>query len=548
MRRMRAPALLAPVAAGILVFASLAGCLTGCGGGVLSPDLVLVNGGEPPYPLVPTSTNDSNGGRIIDRLFAGLMSYDAAGNPSQEVARSIETTDNVHYRIALKPDWKFTDGSPVTAHSFVDAWNYGALSTNAQLQQSFFSPIDGFDEVSGGTSDGKPGRTAMSGLQVVNDLEFTVRLKAPTIDFLLRLGHSAFYPLPDIAFRDMAAFGRDPVGNGPYKLADSPDGPSWEHNVKIDLRPNPDYHGNRKPHNKGLRFEFYANLDTAYADLLSGNLDVLDTIPPSALPIYKRDLGDNFTSGPVAVKHSLDTPLRLPHFGGEEGRLRRLALSAAVNREQICKQIFVGTRSPSRDFTARSLPGFDPNLPGNDVLNFDPDRARQLWKQADAISAWSGQYVIAYNADAGNQEWVDAVANSVKNVLGIDAVGAPQPTFAGFRTEITNHTISTAFRAAWQGDYPSMIEFLAPLFATGAGSNDVGYSNPEFDVALAAAEAAPNLQESNALANAAQRFLMHDMPVVPLWDNISVVGWSTEVKNVHVTWNGLPDYENIVKG
>ena len=548
MRRMRAPALLAPVAAGILVFASLASCLTGCGGGVLSPDLVLVNGGEPPYPLVPTSTNDSNGGRIIDRLFAGLMSYDAAGNPSQEVARSIETTDNVNYRIALKPDWKFTDGSPVTAHSFVDAWNYGALSTNAQLQQSFFSPIDGFDEVSGGTSDGKPGRTTMSGLQVVNDLEFTVRLKAPTIDFLLRLGHSAFYPLPDIAFRDMAAFGRDPVGNGPYKLADSPDGPSWEHNVKIDLRPNPDYHGNRKPHNKGLRFEFYANLDTAYADLLSGNLDVLDTIPPSALPIYKRDLGENFTSGPVAVKHSLDTPLRLPHFGGEEGRLRRLALSAAVNREQICKQIFVGTRSPSRDFTARSLPGFDPNLPGNDVLNFDPDRARQLWKQADAISAWSGQYVIAYNADAGNQEWVDAVANSVKNVLGIDAVGAPQPTFAGFRTEITNHTISTAFRAAWQGDYPSMIEFLAPLFATGAGSNDVGYSNPEFDAALAAAEAAPNLQESNALANAAQRFLMHDMPVVPLWDNISVVGWSTEVKNVHVTWNGLPDYENIVKG
>jgi oligopeptide transport system substrate-binding protein len=542
MRRIRAaPAVLA---AGFLLVASLCCCLAGCGGGVLSPDLVLVNGGEPPYPLIPTSTNDSNGGRIIDRLFAGLMSYDAAGKPSEEVAQSIETTDNVNYRIVLKPGWQFTDGSPVTAHSFVDAWNYGALSTNAQLQQSFFSPIDGFDEVSGAGAK----QATMSGLRVVSDLEFTVRLKAPTIDFLLRLGHSAFYPLPGIAFRDMAAFGRNPIGNGPYRLADNPDGPAWEHNVKIDLRPNPDYHGNRKPHNRGLRFEFYANLDTAYADLLSGNLDVLDTIPPSALPIYKRDLGDNVTSGPVAVKHSLDTPLRLPHFGGEEGRLRRLALSAAVNRPEICKQIFTGTRTPARDFTTRSLPGFDPNLPGNDVLNFDPDQARRLWQQADAISVWGGQYVIAYNADAGNQEWVDAVANSVKNVLGIDAVGAPQPTFAGFRTQITNHTISTAFRAAWQGDYPSMIEFLAPLFATGAGSNDVGYSNPEFDAALAAAEAAPNLQESDALANASQRFLMHDMPVVPLWDNIGVVGWSAEVKNVHVAWNGLPDYENIVKG
>src|ERR1700758_760513 len=98
MRGMRVPAFLV---AGILAVASLAGC----GGGALSPDLVLVNGGEPPYPLVPTSTNDSNGGRVIDPLVRGLVSYDAAGNPANEVAQSIETSDNVTYRIALKPGW-----------------------------------------------------------------------------------------------------------------------------------------------------------------------------------------------------------------------------------------------------------------------------------------------------------------------------------------------------------------------------------------------------------------------------------------------------------
>ncbi|ORB37422.1 peptide ABC transporter substrate-binding protein [Mycobacterium paraseoulense] len=541
MRRKRAA--LPVFVAGLLAAATLGGC----GGGALTPESVVVNGGEPPNPLIPTATNDSLGGRILDRLFAGLVSYDAAGKPSPEVARSVETPDNINYRIILKPGWKFTDGSPVTAHSFVDAWNYGALSTNAQLQQSFFSPIVGYDEVAGRTGDGKPARTTMSGLQVVNDLEFDVRLKAPTVDFTLRLGHNAFYPLPDKAFRDMAAFGRHPVGNGPYELADGPDGPAWEHNVKIDLKPNPAYHGNRKPHNKGLRFEFYASLDTAYADLLSGNLDVLDTIPSSALTIYKRDLGGNAASGPVAVSQSLDTPLRLPHFGGEEGRLRRLALSAAINRPQICQQIFNGTRSPARDFTASSLPGFDPNIPGNDALDFDPARARQLWARANAISPWSGRYWIAYNADSGHQEWVDAVANSIKNVLGIDAVGAPHPTFAGFRTQITNHTIDTAFRAGWIGDYPSMIEFLAPLYATGAGSNDVGYSNREFDAGLAAAEAAPDLAQADVLVNKAQRILLRDMPAVPLWYYIAVVGWSSQVSGVKLTWNGLPDYENIVK-
>src|SRR6201987_2947947 len=121
--------------------------LAGCGVGNVRTDVGIVNAGEPQNPLIPTNTNDSNGGRIIDRLFAGLMSYDAKGRPELEVARSIDTTDDVNYRITLKPGWTFTDGTAVTANSFVDAWNYGALAANAQLQQSFFGPIAGFDEV-----------------------------------------------------------------------------------------------------------------------------------------------------------------------------------------------------------------------------------------------------------------------------------------------------------------------------------------------------------------------------------------------------------------
>src|SRR5271155_1437254 len=322
--------------------ALLAGApVIGGGGGPVRTYVVIVNAGEPQNPLIPTNTNDSNGGRIVDRLFAGLMSYDAKGTPALEVAQSIETTDDVNYRITLKPGWAFSDGSPVTAHSFVDAWNYGTLSTNAQLQQSFFSPIAGFDEVAAPT----PTATGMSGLQVIDDHEFTVRLKGPTIDFRLRLGFSPFYPLPDAALKDMAAFGQHPIGNGPYRLADQPGNPAWQHNVKLDLVTNPGYHGNRMPQNKGLRFVFYANLDTAYADLLSSNLDVLDTIPPSVLPVYRRDLGDRAVTAPAAANQTLDTPLRLPHFSGDEGRLRRLAPSAAGHRDQICRKIF--SRGPA---------------------------------------------------------------------------------------------------------------------------------------------------------------------------------------------------------
>ena len=87
-----AQASLTPLAVVLLAVAPVAGC----GGGVLSPEVVVVNGGEPSNPLIPTSTNDSLGGRIIDRLFAGLMSFDPDGKTSTEVAQSIETTDNIN--------------------------------------------------------------------------------------------------------------------------------------------------------------------------------------------------------------------------------------------------------------------------------------------------------------------------------------------------------------------------------------------------------------------------------------------------------------------
>ena len=88
------------------------------------------------------------------------------------------------------------------------------------------------------------------------------------------------------------------------------------------------------------------------------------------------------------------------------------------------------------------------------------------------------------------------MANRNKNVLGIEAIGAPHSTFAQIRTQITDRTIGTAFRDGWQGDYPSMMEFVEPLFVTGAGSNDVDYSHPAFDAAVTAAEAPPALPKS----------------------------------------------------
>lgn len=522
----------------IAVFALLAALLSGCTVTPVYGDMIAVNGTEPQNPLIPSNTNENGGGRIVDRLFAGLRYIDAGGALHDEVAQSIDTTDQQHYRIRLQPGWTFSDGTPVTAHSFVDAWNFGALVTNAQLQSYTYGPIVGFADVQADP----PRAQTMSGLKVLDDLTFTVDLTAPTIDFRTRLAYAPFYPLPASAFRDMKAFGQHPIGNGPYRFAN---GDAWQHDVQLSLVPNESYKGGRPPRNTGLTFVFYSNFDAAYSDLLADNLDVLDTVPDSALPVYKKDLGDRAIEAPTAQNQWIGMQGNLAHFTGEEGRLRREAISMAVDRAQIGQKIFHGTRVPARDFTSQDLPGFNGTLPGSEVLQYNPDQARRVWAQANDIAPWSGKFEIAYNSDGGHQSWIDALANSIRNTLGIDAVGAPYPTFKQLRDQVVHRTIGKAFRYGWQGDYPTMLQFLEPSFLSTSDSNDSDYRNPRFDALIAAAEAAPDEQASWQLVGQAQQVLLHDLPVIPIFDYVNAAGYSKRVTKVVQTWNGLPDFENI---
>ena len=337
--------------------------------------VVLANGSEPANPLLPGMTNETGGGRIMDELFQGLVSYQADGSPQNEIAESITSEDSQTWTVKLEAGHTFSNGEAVTAKSFVDAWNYGALLSNAQLGSYFFESIEGFSY---------DADSELTGLTVVDDTTFTVKLTQPEADFPLRLGYTAFMPLPSVAFEDMAAYGQNPIGNGPYTIAEG----SWKHNESIDLIPNPSYDGPRTAQNNGVRFTFYTSQDTAYTDLLANNLDVLDAVPDSAFATFKADLGDRAVNQAAAIFLSFTIAESLEHFSGEEGALRRQAISMAIDREAITEAIFQGTRTPASDYTSPVIAGWSDSLAGSEVLEFNPENAKELWAEADAISQW----------------------------------------------------------------------------------------------------------------------------------------------------------------
>jgi oligopeptide transport system substrate-binding protein len=530
-------AAIALAAAGAL---TLSGCTSGSpestGEAGASSAIVTVNNTEPQNPLIPTNTNEVGGGLVIQNLFAGLVYYDAEGAVHNDVAESIETDDAQTYTIKIRDGLTFTNGDPVNAESFVTAWNYGAALDNEQLSSYFFESIEGFsyDE----------NVEELSGLEIVDDLTFSVKLQQPESDFPLRLGYTAYFPLPESAWDDIEAFGENPMGNGPYMF----DGEgAWQHNERITLVKNEDYDGPREAQNGGVDMILYASTDAAYADLQGGNLDVIQEIPDSALQTFETEFEGRSVNQPGAANATITIPDRLPHFGGDEGKLRRAAISHAIDREEITDVIFNGTRTPAKDFTSPVIDGYSEDIPGSEVLEFDVDMAKDLWAQADAISPWEGSFQLAYNADSPNQGWVDAIANQLKNNLGIEAAGAPVPTFAEFRTSITERQIQTPFRTGWQFDYPSMFNGLGPIYGTDAGSNDGDYSNAEFDKLLDEGSAATEVEAGIEKFQQAQEILFEDLPAIPLWYTNAMGAWGEQVDNVEFGWDTWPILHQVTK-
>ena len=269
----------------------------------ISDAVISVNSVEPSSSLLPGNTNDMAGWKIVTQLFEGLVTFSDTGDLEYVGAESITpNADASEYTIKLKPGVKFSNGEVITASTYARSWSFAANAANGQMGASIFASIKGYDEVQDENGDKNK---QLSGLEVVDDTTLKVTLKAPDSSFPYKTGDVAFLPLPSVAYDDIDAFGQHPIGNGPYIFE------SWTPNQSIVLKRNPNYTGNKPAKNAGLEFRVYTDTSAAYSDVLSGNLDLLDSIPDTALKTFKTDEGVNAFSQPGPGFTSLTIPQNL---------------------------------------------------------------------------------------------------------------------------------------------------------------------------------------------------------------------------------------------
>ncbi|MET8248193.1 ABC transporter substrate-binding protein [Streptomyces sp. NPDC005202] len=506
------------------------------GGGVLSSSW-----GDPQNPLEPANTNEVQGGKVLDMIFRGLKRYNPkTGKAENMLAEKIDTSDSQNFTITVKDGWTFSNGEAVTAKSFVDAWNYGASLKNNQKNAYFFGYIEGYDRVHPG--NGKQSADTLSGLKVTGPRTFTVKLNQKFSTFPDTLGYPAFAPLPSAFFTHHAAWVSKPVGNGPYTVE------SYTKGSEMSLKKWDAYPGDDKAQNGGVTLKVYTDNNTAYTDLMAGNLDLVDDVPAAQLKNVKNDLGDRYLNTPAGIIQTLAFPYYDKNWDKSGSEKVRTGLSMAINRKQITDTIFQNTRTPATDWTSPVLGtegGFKEGLCGS-ACDYNPTQAKKLVQEGGGLPG--GQVKITYNADSGShKQWVDAVCNSINNALGNDkaCVGNPVGTFADFRNQITQHKMSGPFRAGWQMDYPLIQNFLQPLYYTNASSNDGKWSNKEFDKLVDQANAETDTVKAIGLFQQAEGVVRDNMAAIPLWYQNGSAGYSERLSNVALNPFSVPVYNEI---
>ncbi|MEW1690532.1 ABC transporter substrate-binding protein [Streptomyces sp. NPDC091265] len=468
------------------------------------PTQVRVFIGEP-SSIDPCNGFEHDGALLLRFLADPLLDYDpATGELRPAAAESWEVADDgTQVEFRLRPGVRFHHGRDVTAADYVYSLSRVVRPETRSKLAYHLSCVQGYEEVRAGRARTLSGVTAPA-----PDL-LRVRLAHPFHEIATVFGHRVTAAVPaELAEGDPETFRVHPVSTGPYRIADP-----WVPQKGITLQQFEGYHARNEAFADGgsgylerLDFRIYEELEDAYQDWHRGELDVVK-VPPARIP-DALPLGERFRRTPCALMQYLGFPVDVAPF--DNPAVRRAA-AMAIDRQAVIDSAFSGTRPIAQRILPPALRGDDDaDLTG---VHYDPAAARALLAE-HGIAPVTTEF--AYNAGLGHDSWVATVVEQLNSALGWNVTPRPM-AWPEFLTWLGN--ADTMFRMTWAIDYPSVDNFLYPLFHSASIGDDnfTRYNSPAVDGLIDKARATADDDERRALYSEAEAVTCRDLPLLPLW-------------------------------
>ncbi len=198
-----------------------------------------------------------------------------------------------------------------------------------------------------------------------------------------------------------------------------------------------------------------------------------------------------------------------PVVGGDQGLELRKAMYMAADAQSIINIVYEGLAVPATGFSPEGLPGYRPNV--------SPYKTNDLEGAKAAVAAYGKAVPTVkywYNTDESNQKTAEVLQAGWK-AAGITAT-LENFEWATFLDK-TSKGEGQVYRSGWIADYPSVDNFLYPLFTSTASPqyNNGFYKNPEFDAMLDKARATGDATARYDLYAEAEKMMLTDVAVIP---------------------------------
>jgi len=214
--------------------------------------------------------------------------------------------------------------------------------------------------------------------------------------------------------------------------------------------------------------------------------------------------------------------------------LIRMALALAIDRRAIVGRILRGGQKPARALTPPGIDGYEPP-PG---FSTDFAEARRLL----AAAGYPGgkglpAFELLFNDSENHRLIAEAVQEMWRRELGVDVrlVNEDLKSVLGAR-RTGDYQI---MRSSWIADYEDPGSFL-DVWRSGSGNNYTGWSSPDYDAILFAAERTPDAASRRALLRQAETLLLQAVPIIPIYyythvflKQPSVQGWYPNLLDHH---------------
>lgn len=468
--------------------------------------ILLVGNAADPRSLDPQVVTGVVEDNVIRSLMEGLVADDESSDTASPPGAASSWEHNpelTEWTFHLRPEGKWSDGTPLTAADFLFAYQrilHPDLAAPYCEMLFFIKNAERFNK--GEVKDFKE-----VGVAAPDDftLKLTLREPVPFLPLLVR--HYTWFPLPRhvvLKHGGMTERGNpwstaeNFIGNGPFTLKE------WKPKEYLEVVKNPLYRDAAKVKLNGLRFIPSADSSVESRAFLAGKLHLTWQLPPRLVDQFRANNPQYLRQEPYFCTDLIRVNTTRPKL--DNPKLRQ-ALSLAIDRQSLCDDFVKGNRP------AGTINPDQGDYHPEQLTGFDPERAKTLLAEAGYPGGAGLPTFKLLVTNSVPRDTTEAIAGMWRKTLGIGVELRPEEFGEYVRAQYKlDYDLALA---GWIGDYMDPSTFLT-LWMKDNGNNNTGWSSAEYDKLLGEAARQADPAQRLATFKKAERLLMEELPVLPV--------------------------------